>query len=313
MTILPLAYLGSTEWFARLVQGDCIIDTGENWVKQTVRNRCDIMTSSGIATLTVPVHGYGRKIATRDVAIDNSKNWQHRHWVSIVSAYRNSPYFDHYEEKFAPVYSKKLNYLADLSLEMLSILTGILGVSDRVLISENYIVASPRDVDLRGKKEFRRLNDLTFNSPDAPQTARNHSKMAAEHPGSTPEVTLESAPESVPGITPEIACESAPGSTLGITSGSTPGSVFGITTKSAPESVPGITSGIARESTLEASPQLPRAAVETEEWAAPEYVQVFSDRMGFVPRLSIVDLLFCEGPAAADYLHRRAVRRADRR
>ncbi len=30
----------------------------------------------------------------------------------------------------------------------------------------------------------------------------------------------------------------------------------------------------------------------------PEYVQVFSDRYGFVPSLSILDLIFCEGPGA---------------
>ena len=36
----------------------------------------------------------------------------------------------------------------------------------------------------------------------------------------------------------------------------------------------------------------------------PIYQQVFSDRHGFVPNLSIVDLLLCEGPLALDYLRR---------
>lgn len=31
---------------------------------------------------------------------------------------------------------------------------------------------------------------------------------------------------------------------------------------------------------------------------APEYYQVFADRMPFAPNLSVVDLLFCEGPQA---------------
>ncbi len=34
----------------------------------------------------------------------------------------------------------------------------------------------------------------------------------------------------------------------------------------------------------------------------PPYQQVFSDRHGFVPNLSILDLLFCEGPSAKIYL-----------
>lgn len=36
----------------------------------------------------------------------------------------------------------------------------------------------------------------------------------------------------------------------------------------------------------------------------PTYQQVFSDRHGFVPNLSILDLLLCEGPLAMDYLRR---------
>lgn len=36
----------------------------------------------------------------------------------------------------------------------------------------------------------------------------------------------------------------------------------------------------------------------------PAYQQVFSDRHGFSPNLSILDLLLCEGPLATDYLRR---------
>lgn len=35
----------------------------------------------------------------------------------------------------------------------------------------------------------------------------------------------------------------------------------------------------------------------------PPYPQVFTDRHGFTPNLGILDLLFCTGPAAGDYLH----------
>ncbi len=37
--------------------------------------------------------------------------------------------------------------------------------------------------------------------------------------------------------------------------------------------------------------------------AAPPYLQVFAERTGFLPDLSVLDLLFCEGPAAAAYLY----------
>ena len=34
----------------------------------------------------------------------------------------------------------------------------------------------------------------------------------------------------------------------------------------------------------------------------PAYPQVFEDRHGFIPNLSVLDLLFNEGPSARDYL-----------
>jgi hypothetical protein len=214
MTILPLTYLGGVEWFARLAAGGCVIDIGENWVKQNARNRAEILTANGVAALTVPVHGYGAKIAMKNLKIDNSKRWQHNHWMSIVSAYRAAPFFEHYADRFAPVYERRWERLVDLDLELLDVVSGALKLPPGLVkISENWIVPAPGDLDLRGKKSLRR-----------------------------------GAPDTSPG--------SLPDSSTG-------------------------------------KPQSPRLG---------EYTQVFHDRTSFTPGLSIIDLLFCEGPSAPDYL-----------
>ncbi len=54
-------------------------------------------------------------------------------------------------------------------------------------------------------------------------------------------------------------------------------------------------------------PGVQRAGMETgpdgtTDFRGPVYHQVFEDRYGFVPNLCILDLLFCEGPAAKSYL-----------
>jgi hypothetical protein len=209
MTILPITYLGSVDYFAWLAGGNCVIDIGENWVKQTVRNRAEILTAGGVASLTVPVHGSGDKlnvkIRTKDIRIDNSKRWQHTHWQALVSAYRNSPFFDHYEDRFAPIYGKNFEFLADLNLELLDVLTQALKLNKgTVKISEEWVEPSPDDLDLRDKKALRRAENLTNNLTENP--------------------------------------------------------------------------------------------------VSQEYTQVFSDRTPFTPGLSIVDLLFCEGPSARELL-----------
>jgi hypothetical protein len=52
------------------------------------------------------------------------------------------------------------------------------------------------------------------------------------------------------------------------------------------------------------TPQRPKKTEPIAVENFPAYQQVFSERHGFVPNLGILDLLFCEGPLATDYLRR---------
>jgi len=154
--ILPAAYLGSVGYFSMLARGGCVIDVGENWVKQTARNRAEILTAGGVAALTVPVHGYGGKVAARDVRIDDSKRWRHTHWGSVVASYSAAPFFDHYRERFDAVYARRFEFLIDLNMELLSVMLTALRLPAEFTISESYVAATPADLDLRGKKALRR-------------------------------------------------------------------------------------------------------------------------------------------------------------
>jgi hypothetical protein len=52
---------------------------------------------------------------------------------------------------------------------------------------------------------------------------------------------------------------------------------------------------------------LPRNFQEDGDQWAPRYSQVFEDRIGFQPNLSILDLLFCQGPNAKNLLEKSRV------
>lgn len=152
MTILPLTYLGNIEYFAALCSGgNAVIDLGENYVKQTYRNRCEIMTAGGVATLTVNVSKGGsiHKKAVRDMRIDHSKRWLHQHWVSLVSAYGNSPYFDHYRDRFEPFYAAEPGSLAVFNRGLLETMLDCLGMRPDFRYSDEYVKAGPGDTDLR--------------------------------------------------------------------------------------------------------------------------------------------------------------------
>ena len=115
--VLPTAYLGSVDWYRTYLQNPQAvrIEVLESFPKQTYRNRCTVTTPDGPLTLTVPVKKAESKQLTRDVEISYQTRWRHQHWMSIVSAYRRTPYFDYFEEYFRPFYERETKYLIDLN------------------------------------------------------------------------------------------------------------------------------------------------------------------------------------------------------
>ena len=132
MTILPLAYLPSVEYFAHLLRGGCVVDLGEHFVKRSERNRARILATDGVMELTVHVcHANRPRQPVRDVRIDYSKRWQHQHWGALVASYKGSPYFDFYAEYFEPFYRREYGFLADYNAELLGRLCSLLRVPCR--------------------------------------------------------------------------------------------------------------------------------------------------------------------------------------
>jgi len=150
MKILPLAYLGSREWWREAREPDAIIDVGEHFIKQTVRNRCEIATASGRMALTANVvKGASiHKKAVKDMRLDYSKRWQHQHAVAIRSAYKSSPYYDYYAHLFEPFFERRYEFLYDFSRSLVEVVCKIEGW-EPLRFSEEYLIPSADDVDLR--------------------------------------------------------------------------------------------------------------------------------------------------------------------
>ncbi len=159
MTILPSAYMPSVEYVARLLREECVIDLGEHYVKRSERNRASILSANGAMPLTVHVENANRmRQKMLDVRIDYSKRWQHQHWVSILSAYKSSPYFDYFADQIEPFYRREWQFLVDYNREYLQVLLRLLGAKCEVRYSEQYVAASEGDLDLRPKNR----NGSTF-------------------------------------------------------------------------------------------------------------------------------------------------------
>lgn len=152
MTILPLAYLPSVEYFAHLLRGNCLLDAGEHFVKRSERNRTRILAPDGVMELTVHVcHANRPRQPMREVRLDYSKRWQHQHWGALVACYKASPYFDFYAGYFEPFYRREFRFLADYDLALLRTLCDLMRI-EMPALSERYVEAAADDRDLRPKR-----------------------------------------------------------------------------------------------------------------------------------------------------------------
>ncbi len=119
--LLSISYLGPVQYFTKfLLHPVRIIEKNDHYIKQTYRNRCRILGANGILPLSIPVlKGNSHKTYVRDVRIDYEKKWQKRHWKSIESAYRHSPYYEYYMDELAPFYEQKFEFLIDYDMALL--------------------------------------------------------------------------------------------------------------------------------------------------------------------------------------------------
>lgn len=116
--IFPISYLGSVSIFANLVKYDSVlVEKKEHFVKQSCRNRCEIVGATGKLSLSIPTHRKGRdKRIIDEVGISNDEAWKMIHWRSICTAYRSSPYFEYYEADFEPFFLDESTNLFEFNL-----------------------------------------------------------------------------------------------------------------------------------------------------------------------------------------------------
>lgn len=148
---LSTAYFPPLEYFSHIKDSDSvIIEREENYLKQTWRNRCAILTSDGVRMISVPVKkGSQIKVPVKDVAIDYSKRWQQVHLRALISSYGRSPYFQFYFDDIGKVILSNQKYLLDLNEQLLNTCLEILRLNRPVSFTSSFTPASDRQNDLR--------------------------------------------------------------------------------------------------------------------------------------------------------------------
>jgi hypothetical protein len=134
------AYLPSVEYVSRLYRAEEVfIEKCENYLKQTYRNRCNILSAHGPQILSVPVYaGSLHKTLITDIRIDYSKRWQQVHLRALSAAYRSSPFFEYYFENIEKAIAKNHNFLIDLNMELISSVLDILRINRKISYTSGF-------------------------------------------------------------------------------------------------------------------------------------------------------------------------------
>jgi hypothetical protein len=149
--LLSTAYFPPAYYISLINNSDKIlIENKENYLKQSYRNRCLILTANGRSALSVPVlEGSFRKTPVKDIRIDYTKRWQQVHLRALISSYKSSPFFEYYFEDIEKVILGKPSYLLDLNMNSLKTVLKITGISTPVIYTDFFEKISGENYDFR--------------------------------------------------------------------------------------------------------------------------------------------------------------------
>ena len=130
-----------------LAENEPIVEIWDTYHKQTYRNRCRVMTANGVESLSVPVVKVnGNHTMTRDMAISTIEPWQHIHSRCLESAYKASPYFDHYYDYLKPIFEGHYEQLVDLNDAALQAVFKMLKVNKEIVHTTDYVRDAENDL-----------------------------------------------------------------------------------------------------------------------------------------------------------------------
>lgn len=138
--LLPISYLGPTSYYSTLLKSEEIfIEAKEHFVKQSVRNRCVILSANGVQKLSIPKERKSSdKTLITDIKISNTQNWQKLHWQSLISSYNSSPFFEYYKDNLEEFYLNPQLNLFDFNVKLTETILSFLQTKKQIKFTSEF-------------------------------------------------------------------------------------------------------------------------------------------------------------------------------
>lgn len=148
-----MPFPGISWWVAVAEAATVIFDKAEHFEKMSYRNKYYITGSNGMITLSIPLQkGRDQRTPMREVAISNAERWQVQHWRTLVSVYKRSPFFDHYEPALQQLFERKFELLADFNLAGIEWVKAQLKLDFTIEFADTFVKQPANTIDLRHMK-----------------------------------------------------------------------------------------------------------------------------------------------------------------
>lgn len=190
--LLSSTYFGPIQWYQKLYRHECCyIEKYDHFIKQTYRNRCQIATTQGVQTLSIPVEKFDTpKRLMRDVRISDHANWRHVHWNALVSAYGESPFFEFYEDDIRPFFTKKWTFLYDFNLEITMKMCQLLDIEPNIQETTTYVNTDDLPLQMPQITDLRDVIRPKHPLPDGAFTPRPYYQVYAQKNGFIPNLSI---------------------------------------------------------------------------------------------------------------------------
>ena len=150
--------------------------------KQTLRNRCRILTADGVADLSIPVvKPHDGHCQTREMRVADEP-WQKLHWGAVQAAYNKSPYLQYVADDLDKLYGTRYRFLTDVQDDFHELVCRWMGLEIAQTRTAEYLKQAPDD--------YRCLTDYKHPTEDPHFEAVPYWQVFADKFGFTPNLSI---------------------------------------------------------------------------------------------------------------------------
>ncbi len=258
------------------------LEACENYQKQSWRNRCRILSANGPLDLNVPVvHENGTfSLPIKRIRVDYSTPWVLRTERAIESAYCSSPFFIYYRDPLFAILDSHPETLWELDRRLIDFFCAKIGIAPDIWETESFVAGI----------------GTTGMSPATSEECR------PAHAADTGSCSGEGSGSARDKLATSEQCRSVLSADTGSCSEEGYGRPVEMTAARRNDCLTAAELNCHSEDYRAAiHPKRPNTIMRDLGLENP-YWQVFRDKFGFVPGLSIMDLLFNEGPESICWL-----------